>query len=79
MSRDTERAVYVQRIDPAYREEYLEAHEDVPTGVTDAMERAGIEEFQLYVLDDLAVCILEADDLERYDETMASDPAVEEW
>jgi L-rhamnose mutarotase len=79
MTSDTERAVYVQRIDPEYREEYLEAHEDVPAGVSRAMERGGAVEFELYVRDDLAVCVLEVEDLDAYLETVEGDEAVEEW
>ena len=36
---ETERAVYVQRLAPDQREAYVDAHDDVPEGVTDAMER----------------------------------------
>lgn len=79
MPDETDRAVYLQRIDPEHRAEYLAAHEDVPEGVTRAMEEAGVERFELYVREEIAVCILEAEDLERYDEAMADDPAVEEW
>lgn len=79
MADDTERAVYVQRIDPERREEYVEAHDDVPAGVVDAMERGGVTEFELYVRDDVAVCILEAEDLDAYLETVDGDEAVEEW
>lgn len=79
MASDTERAVYIQRIDPEYREEYLEAHEDVPEGVSDAMRRGGVTEFELYVRDDLAVCILEAEDIDAYLDEVDGDEAVEEW
>ncbi|WP_247004385.1 L-rhamnose mutarotase [Halosolutus gelatinilyticus] len=79
MSEELERAVYVQRIDSDRTGEYVAAHEDVPDGVTDAMERAGVEEFQLFVRDDIAVCVLECPDVDAYDEVMATDPAVEEW
>ncbi len=79
MSDETERTVYLQRIDPDQKEAYLRAHDDVPEGVTDAMERAGVEEFQLFVRDNIAVCILEADDLEAYDEVIATDSAVQSW
>lgn len=75
----TERAVYVQRIDPAYREAYIEAHDDVPSGVTDAMDRGGVESFDLYVEDDVAVCVLEAESIDAYEEAVSDDPAVEEW
>ena len=76
---DTERAVYVQRLDPDQRETYVEAHDDVPEGVTDAMERGGVEEFELYVRDDIAVCILECADLEAYLDTVDGDEAVADW
>jgi len=76
---DTERAVYVQRIDPERRRAYLDAHDDVPEGVTDAMARGGVTNFELYVRDDLAVCVLEAEDLDAYVETVTGDEAVEEW
>ena len=79
MADNTERAVYIQRIDPERRERYIEAHDDVPAGVVDAMERGGVTEFELYVRDDIAVCILEAEDLDAYLETVDGDEAVEEW
>jgi L-rhamnose mutarotase len=79
MATETERGVYVQRIDPEYKEEYVEAHEDVPEGVTDAMERGTVTEFDLYVRDDIAVCILEVEDLDTYLEAVTDDEAVEEW
>ena len=76
---NTERAVYVQRIYPDRREAYLEAHDDVPEDVTDAMARGGIEEFELYVRDDIAVCILECADVDAYLDAVDGDDAVAEW
>jgi L-rhamnose mutarotase len=75
----TERAVYVQHIDPEYREEYIEAHGDVPDGVTEAMKRGGVTSFELYVKGTVAICILEVESIEAYNETMSNDPEVEEW
>lgn len=79
MSRDTERAVYVQRIDPDRKQEYIDAHDDVPEGVTAAMERGTVTEFDLFVRGDVAVCILEAEDLDAYLDAVTGDPEVEEW
>ena len=79
MAEERERAVYIQRIDPEHKGEYVDAHDDVPAGVVDAMERGGVTEFELYVRDDLAVCILEAEDVDAYLETVDGDEAVEEW
>ena len=76
---DTERAVYIQRIDPEHRTEYVEAHDDVPAGVSEVMERGNVTEFELYVRDTNAVCILEAEDIDAYLEAIDGDEAVEEW
>ena len=75
----TDRAVYVQRLDPDQREEYVAAHDEVPEGVTDAMERGGVTDFELYVREDLAVCILECEDIDAYLDTVAGDDTVAEW
>lgn len=79
MSEDVERAVYMQRLDPDRKNDYLDAHRDVPEGVTDSMERGGVTEFELHVRDDIAVCILEAEDIDIYLEAVEDDEAVEEW
>jgi L-rhamnose mutarotase len=79
MSTDTERAVYIQRIDPEHRDDYIEAHEDVPEGVSNAMSRGGVTEFELYVRGDLAVCLLEAEDIDTYLNEIDGDDDVEEW
>lgn len=76
---DTERAVYIQRLAPDQREAYVGAHDDIPEGVTDAMERGGVETFELYVRDDIAVCMLECADLDAYLETLDGDEAVADW
>lgn len=74
-----ERAVYVQRLDPDAVDEYVAAHDDVPEGVTDAMERGGVERFDLYVRDDVAVCVLEAEDIDAYLDAVDGDDAVAAW
>jgi len=78
-STETERYVYVQRIDPERKAAYVEAHEDVPEGVVDAMERGGATTFELYVRDDIAVCVLDVPDIDAYLDAVTDDPAVEEW
>lgn len=75
----SERAVYVQRIDPERRQEYVDAHDGIPSGVTNAMQRGGVETFELYVRGDLAVCIVDAEDVGEYVDAVSDDPAVEEW
>jgi L-rhamnose mutarotase len=76
---DTETTAYLQRIDPDHAEAYRRAHDDVPAAVTDAMERAGVVDFRLFVRGDVAVCVLEAEDLDAYFDAMDDDPDVREW
>ena len=79
MPSDTERAVYVQRIDPDRKDEYREAHESVPEGVSEAMRRGTATSFELYVRDDVAVCIVEAENLDAYLDAVDGDEGVEDW
>jgi len=79
MRDETERAVYVQRLDPDQTDEYINAHDDVPAAVTDAMERGGVENFELYVRDDIVVCILECPELDAYLDAVDGDEEVAEW
>ena len=79
MPADTDRAVYVQRLDEERIDEYVDAHERVPDGVTAAMERGGVTDFEVYVRGDVAVCVLEAADLDAYLDEVTGAPAVEEW
>lgn len=79
MARETNRAVYIQRIDAEHKQDYVNAHDDVPEGVTEAMERGTVTAFDLYVRDDIAVCILEASDLDTYLKAVTDDPEVEKW
>lgn len=76
---ETERAVYIQRIDPEQREAYIEAHNDVPEGVTETMARSGVTDFELYIRDDIAVCVLEAEDVSAYVDAVADNESIKEW
>ena len=76
---DTEQVVMLQRLDPNKVDEYIEAHEDVPQSVSDAMERAGVEEYRLYVHNEISVGVMELPSLEGFQEEYGGDPANEEW
>ena len=43
------------------------------------MERGNVTEFELYVRGTIAVCILEAEDIDAYLEAVDGDEAVKEW
>ncbi len=79
MSEELERAVYLQRLDPEQREEYVRAHDDVPAAVTDAMARADVRTFELYVREEIAICVFEATDVQAYFDIVEDDPDVQEW
>ncbi|QGA82216.1 L-rhamnose mutarotase [Halomicrobium sp. LC1Hm] len=79
MGSDTETVVVMQRLDPDRVDEYVESHEHVPAAVTRAMEAGGVEEFRLFVEDDVAVCVVEAESFEAYQERYESDEACLEW
>ena len=74
-----ENAAYVQRVHPDHVDDYVAAHESVPDGVTEAMARAGVETFRLFLSGDIAVCYLEAPDIQAYIDEVANDPEVVEW
>ena len=76
---ETERVVYVQHIDPDHVDDYLEAHENVPEAVTDAMERGGVERFDLFVEGTVAVCVMDVEDLDAYEATIDGNEGVEAW
>ena len=75
----TVRAAFLQRIDPDKVEGYRELHEDVPEFVTDAMERAGVHDFRLFLRDEIAICVLDVEDPETYVEVMSADENMDEW
>ena len=78
-SDEPERTVIVRRLKPDRVDDYIEAHEDVPNSVVSAMEKAGVEEYDLYVHDDIVVSIIEAPDLERLQEINTHNPEVQAW
>lgn len=76
---DLERAVFLNRLDPSRVDDYVELHREVPDFVPETMARAGVEAFQVFVKDDIAVCILEAHDLDEYLDGYVQDPDIEGW
>ncbi|WP_436927537.1 L-rhamnose mutarotase [Halosimplex amylolyticum] len=75
----TERVAMLQRLDPDHIDDYLEAHEDVPQAVSDAMDRGGVQEFRLFVRDEISVAYFEVDDYEEFNGVYMADPECQEW
>ncbi|MFB6296091.1 MAG: L-rhamnose mutarotase [Halobacteriales archaeon] len=78
-SDDVDRVVLVQELKPDRVGEYLEAHEDVPDPVTERMAESGVEEFRLFVGDDLSIGYIEVEDFERFQAEYSADPDCEDW
>lgn len=76
---DTEQVAILQRIDPEKAEEYIEAHDDIPQSVVDAMVDGGVHEYRLYLHEEIAVGIVEVEDMDAFQERYESDPENEEW
>lgn len=76
---DLERVVMLQRLKPDRVDEYVDAHDDVPDAVTDAMDRGGVHSFRLYVRDAISVGYIEVEDFEAYTDTYLADEECREW
>ncbi|WP_459191119.1 L-rhamnose mutarotase [Halosimplex sp. J119] len=76
---DLERVVLLQRLKPDATEEYVAAHEDVPDSVVEAMRDGGVENYDLYVHDDIAVSVMDVRDLEEFEAVYESDPDNQAW
>jgi len=78
-SDEVERVVMLQRLKSDAVDDYVEAHEDVPDSVVEAMEEGGVEEYELYVYDDIAIGIMDVHDLDEFEERYGSDPDNQAW
>jgi L-rhamnose mutarotase len=76
---DRDRVVLVQSLEPDRVEEYVAAHDDVPDPVVDVMAENGIERYELFVYDTLAISYVVATDFEAFTEAYGADPEVEAW
>jgi len=76
---DGERVVLLQRLDPDAVDDYVAAHDDVPDSVVEAMNEAGVEEYELYVEGDVAVSVMTAPDLAEFEAVYEQYPDNREW
>lgn len=74
-----DRVVMVQRLKSTAVDEYVAAHDDVPESVVEAMEEGGVAEYELYVHDDIAVGIMEVEDLTEFEDVYGNDPDNQAW
>jgi L-rhamnose mutarotase len=79
MADDIEHVAMIQRLVPDRVDEYLEAHEEVPDAVSEAMERGGVHTFRLFVHGDISVGYIEVEDFETFNEVYTADPECQAW
>jgi L-rhamnose mutarotase len=73
------RKVYLTKLRPEYRREYIEAHRNVPEEVLRRYGAAGMKNCTVHVFEDHIVLIIEADDHEALAEAMKNDPVDRAW
>jgi len=76
---ELDRLVLVQELDPERVDDYLEAHEDVPSRVVEVMEETGVREFRLFVGEELSIGYIVAEDIERFQEVYNEEPECLAW
>jgi L-rhamnose mutarotase len=76
---EPDRVLLVQDLDPEKVDDYVEAHDDVPDAVTDAMERGGVHRFDLFVHDGVSIGYVVVDDFERFQSVYGDDPECMAW
>ena len=76
---DHVRVAFLNRLDPKKVDGYRELHKNVPEFVTDTMEEAGVSDFRLFVRDEIAVCVFDVEDPDRYAEVMSAEERMDEW
>jgi L-rhamnose mutarotase len=76
---DLEHILLVQELDSDSVEEYVAAHDDVPDRVVELMRTHGVERYELFVYDDLAISYVVAEDFAAFEEAYGDDERAMEW
>jgi L-rhamnose mutarotase len=74
-----ERRVYVTRLKPEYRDQYLEAHRNVPPDVLRRYKEAGMTHCSVHLSGDTLVLITEAHDHNALQAALVNDPIDRAW
>jgi HAD superfamily hydrolase (TIGR01548 family) len=78
-SKNPRYADVVKLLKPEYRQQYLQAHRNVPEKVLARYRELGMSHCSVYLLGDDLVMITEAEDHTALDAVLANDPADQEW
>lgn len=76
---ELERVVMLQRLKSDMVDAYVAAHDEVPSSVVESMRSGGVEEYELYVYEDIAVSIMEVADLDEFEAVYGSNPDNRAW
>ncbi len=74
-----ERHAFVARLNPGQREQYINAHLDVPLQLLTRYREAGILNTSIFVYGDLLFLYLESNDFEAALAALENDPTELEW
>lgn len=74
-----QRTVYITRLRPEYREQYIEAHRNVPRELLEKYRGAGIRDVAVYLKDDTLVLVIDEEGPPGARESLANDPACAAW
>lgn len=73
------RKVYVTKLRPEFREQYIEAHRHVAGEILHRYREAGMRHCSVYLSGDSLVLIVDANDHAHLASTMADDPVDRAW
>lgn len=71
---DLEQVIILQPLKSEAVDGYREAHNEVPDSVIESMNESGVEEYELYAYEDIAIGIMSVHDLEEFEIIYGSDP-----
>jgi L-rhamnose mutarotase len=70
---------FVARLNPQHREQYIEAHRNVPTELLARYHQAGIRNLSIFLREDILFLYLECDNYEAALASLENDPIEREW
>jgi L-rhamnose mutarotase len=74
-----ERKAFLTRLNPGYREQYIEAHKNFSPELKSRYLRAGVRSISIFLLDDQLFMYVEADSFEKLQATLVNDPVDLAW
>jgi L-rhamnose mutarotase len=74
-----ERHTFVARLNRTHREQYIDAHRNVPPGLLARYRQAGVRNLSVFLHEDLLFLYLESDNYDAALAALENDPIEREW